>query len=156
MFTIVVVLFVGLYLSTMARYGVGFGDSDELIGVGYGLGVLHPPGYPVLNFLIYGITHLVPYGTIPFRAHLLAVGFQSLTLGIVFLLGNELLYQARKKRDSIGVWLPLVGVVGLGFAQLKLRQRECLRMVFVLSRIGIESCWRIGLCVRQCVRHVGF
>lgn len=74
-----------LYLTTVARDSIGFGDSDELIGIGYLLGLPHPPGYPLMTGLVFIITHLITWGSIAYRAHLLAAGCQAITIGLFFL-----------------------------------------------------------------------
>ncbi len=81
-----VLLCLGIYITTAARTPVAYGDSDELIATGYNLAVPHPPGYPLQTFLVYFVTHLPIPGGIAFRAHLLAALFQALSVGLVFLI----------------------------------------------------------------------
>src|SRR4051812_25645197 len=47
------------YLQTMSPSIAG-GDSGEIVAEGCQLGVSHPPGYPLLTMLIYGIKSIDP------------------------------------------------------------------------------------------------
>jgi hypothetical protein len=49
---------VAVYGLTAARTITGFGDSDELIAAGYNLALPHPPGYPLLISMVFGVTRL--------------------------------------------------------------------------------------------------
>src|SRR3989344_100313 len=80
----ILIIFSLLYFLTLPRVNVGYSDSDELITVGYHLGVAHPPGYPIYSGLVYLFTHLPISGTIAYKAHLLSSLFSLLTLITLF------------------------------------------------------------------------
>ncbi|HLE11281.1 MAG: hypothetical protein A2504_03375 [Bdellovibrionales bacterium RIFOXYD12_FULL_39_22] len=56
-----------LYLLT-APHNVQVLDTGELVLNSYRSRVIHPPGYPLYNRLFFLATHLIPFGTIFFRA----------------------------------------------------------------------------------------
>lgn len=63
------------YLRTLLPT-VGFGgDTAKFQFVGYVLGVPHVPGYPLYTLVNFLFTHLVPTGTIAYRANLLSAVF---------------------------------------------------------------------------------
>jgi hypothetical protein len=88
-----------IYLTTVARTQVSYGDSSELTTTGYLLSVAHPPGYPVFSLLTFIATHLPISGTIAFRANLLAAGLQSITVGLTYLLSLTLLQITTKRHN---------------------------------------------------------
>ncbi len=89
--TLLFCLVFGVYLFTCARYHVSMADSDELTLMGYQLSVAHAPGYPIYILIIFLFTHIIPIGTIAFKANLTSVFFQSLTVVIVYATSLEIL-----------------------------------------------------------------
>src|SRR3989339_40135 len=65
------------------------GDSGELITACYGLGIAHPPGYPLFTLLGKLFTFL-PLASIAFRVNIMAVFFGSLACTVLFILLNSL------------------------------------------------------------------
>ena len=63
--------------------GVAGGDSGELIITAYGLGVAHPPGYPLYTLLGHVITWL-PVGSIAWRVNLLSAILDAIAAGLLF------------------------------------------------------------------------
>ena len=63
------------------------GDSGELITACYGLGIAHPPGYPLFTLLGKLFTFL-PLASIAFRVNIMAVFFGSLACTVLFILLN--------------------------------------------------------------------
>ncbi len=61
-----------LYLFS-APHSVQVLDTGELILNSYRSRVIHPPGYPLFNRLFYLGTHLIPFGTIFFRAAIINI-----------------------------------------------------------------------------------
>ena len=59
-----------VYIITLARE-ITFVDSGELSAVAAGLGIAHPPGYPLFTLLGRLFT-LLPFGTVAFRVGLLS------------------------------------------------------------------------------------
>lgn len=92
------VFFFLLYLTTAPRTNVSYADSDELITVGYKLGVAHPSGYSLYTLLVHFFTNLsiIP-GTIAFKAHFLSVFLSSFTLAIVFITCSKLIEYLQQK-----------------------------------------------------------
>lgn len=58
-------------------------DTGELVACAYGGYVAHPPGYPAYLALYGAWTHLVPFGSVFWRAGLLTALLACLTLGLV-------------------------------------------------------------------------
>lgn len=73
-------------------------DSNELVMAGYGLYVPHPPGYPLFTWFNYLLTHLLPGGTIFWRA---ALGSVLSLGGVLFLLGKSL----QREHPMLPLWL---------------------------------------------------
>ena len=63
--------------------GVAGGDSGELIITAYGLGVAHPPGYPLYTLLGHVLTWL-PIGSIASRVNLLSAILDAIAAGLLF------------------------------------------------------------------------
>ncbi len=80
--------FFGLYVITAAP-GLFWMDSGELTAAGYGLGVAHPPGFPLYTLLAKAAT-LLPVGSIAFRVVLLSALCGGVTVGLVFWLALRL------------------------------------------------------------------
>ncbi len=80
----VAIFYLFFYLRTLPATNIGFADSDELLTVGYHLGVAHPPGYPLYILLLFLFTHL-PLGlSVATKGHLLSAFLGSLSLAFVF------------------------------------------------------------------------
>lgn len=70
-----------IYVSTLYPHFAG-GDrywkriyfilSGELIEQAYNFDVGHPPGYPLLMIILFIATHIIPFGSIGWRANLTA------------------------------------------------------------------------------------
>ena len=60
-----------LYLATLARH-ILFGDPTEFTFVANVLGIAHPPGYVFTTIMGKLFQTLIPFGTIPWRMHLLS------------------------------------------------------------------------------------
>lgn len=70
------------YFTHLPRYVQG-GDSGELVVAAYRLLVAHPPGYPLWIWLQYIFTHIIPIGSVFWRASLLSALFASGALLII-------------------------------------------------------------------------
>jgi len=79
----------GVYLSTLAP-GVTFWDSGELICGAVGLGIPHPPGYPVFCMLGKAFYYL-PFGNAAYRMNLLSASFATATAYMLYRLVLEML-----------------------------------------------------------------
>ena len=74
-----------IYFGTASRFITGFADSDELIGVSFLGGNLHPPGYPLFRLIVYVVTNIGSDSGLIHRAHLISSVFQALAAGVLFL-----------------------------------------------------------------------
>ena len=72
-----------LFSFISSRYSFG-GDSAEFSAIAHTWSVGHPPGYPLYSLLLNCITHLIPFGTIPWRASLLSTIPAVLTAYFIF------------------------------------------------------------------------
>ena len=80
-----------VYSQTMARFPTATADSDELIGVSYVGGLLHPPGYPILRIVLYVFTNSLVWWPLVVRANMVAVLLGALVnAGLYILLGKYL------------------------------------------------------------------
>lgn len=76
-----------IYLSTIAKYVTGYGDSDEILYASYLGTIAHPPGYPLLIWLLHYWFKLNIFNiSIPALGHLMAVIFQAMTLSMLFII----------------------------------------------------------------------
>jgi tetratricopeptide (TPR) repeat protein len=76
-------LFVGIvYILTLAPSVTGE-DSGELITAAYFFGVPHPPGYPIWTLLCGLWTHILPIGTIAWRANSFSALCSMLTVAVI-------------------------------------------------------------------------
>ena len=110
-----------VYAFTACPYPSGYADSDELIALGYSLGVNHPPGYPLITLLTYLATHIPFPISIALRANLLNVLLQTLTVSMVFLTALELLstlFAESKKRLVLGYCAAAACALTLAFSFL--------------------------------------
>jgi hypothetical protein len=83
-----------LYASTLAP-SVGFVDSGELTTAAAGLGVPHPPGFPLYVLLTHLITR-VPIGTAAARANFASALFAALAAATLFLLVHTIAGRAEQ------------------------------------------------------------
>ena len=58
-------------------------DTGELVANAWQLAVVHPPGMPLFIWLQHGVTHLVPWGSVFWRACLSNVGLAGVTLACI-------------------------------------------------------------------------
>jgi len=66
-----------LYGATAARTVTGE-DGGELLAAAHGLGVPHPPGYPLWLLLAWAADHGLPFGSVAFRVSLVSFLFSAL------------------------------------------------------------------------------
>ncbi len=81
--SLLMLLIPGLYLATMARTLV-LGDPTEYTFVANILGIAHPPGYAVITLLGKLFQSLIPFGSIPWRMHLLSVTTATTAALLIF------------------------------------------------------------------------
>lgn len=80
----VVYLLAGGVLSFLSSRFIFGGDSAEFSAIAHTWSIPHPPGYPLYSLLLNGITHLIPFGTVPWRAALLSVIPTVLTAYVLY------------------------------------------------------------------------
>ena len=68
----------GVYLKTLCPT-IYVGDSGELVAAGYGLGIPHPPGYPLYS-LVGHLFSKLPLGEIAFRFNMFSGFFTSIAI----------------------------------------------------------------------------
>jgi tetratricopeptide (TPR) repeat protein len=112
------VAFVG-YFWTLAPT-VTLEDAGEFLTAAYGLGVPHPPGYPIWTLLAWIWCHLIPFGNIAWRGNLFSAVTSATACGLAALL------VARSGRD-------LAERAGTLWSAVEPRVRE---MAIVASAIG--------------------
>lgn len=87
-----------LYISTLAPT-VTLVDSGELIVCAYGLGVAHPPGFPLWVMLAH-LASLVPFGNVAVRVNFSSTLFAALASAILALVVAELMMTASSTSPS--------------------------------------------------------
>ena len=110
----------GIYFISVAPSTVQFGDTSEFAANGHLHRVSHPPGYPLFTYLIWLATHLIPFGSIFFRASVLQI---LLSLGSLILFRNT---------SKISAPLVLILLLSLAFGRLFWRY-SLLPDVFMLN-----------------------
>lgn len=98
-FTAVIFL---IYVLTLYP-GVAGGDSGELIINAYGLGVAHPPGYPLYTLLGHLMTWL-PFGSVAWRVNLLSAVLDALAAGLLFRLSWRITKDAWAGAVACGIY----------------------------------------------------
>ena len=76
-------LVLGVYVATLAPSVTGE-DGGELITAAYHFGVPHPPGYPLWTILCGVWTHIIPFGTVAWRANLFSAMCMAGAMGVMF------------------------------------------------------------------------
>lgn len=99
------VLFFLLYFLTCSRAVNMAGDSPELVGGAYTLGILHPPGYPTYTMMGYLFTH-IPLGNIAFRLNMLSATLHAFTLAILYVI----LLKTTASRVAAAVTTAIIGI----------------------------------------------
>lgn len=81
--------FFSLYLYTCSHQPNIAGDSAEMIGASYSLGISHPPGYPLYTLIGFLFSRL-PFGSVAFRVNFSSVVYHSLTVFLFFVCSLKL------------------------------------------------------------------
>ncbi len=100
-----------LYLLTLARTHVSYGDSDELTIVGYLDGVAHPPGYPLLVSLLSVFTHIPGFISVAFKANLLALVIQVFNVCLIYFISKSLLKRIKPKVSFLHTFFAALGSI---------------------------------------------
>jgi len=79
-------------------------DAGELILGPVGLGIVHPPGYPLYSLLGHLWSSLLPFGNLAFRINLFSAGMTALAVWGVF----------RLLRRTSGPWLAAAVALAVG------------------------------------------
>jgi Protein O-mannosyl-transferase TMEM260-like len=132
-----------VYLRTLLP-GIAFGDWGEMQTVPHVLGVPHPTGYPTYILLSW-LAHLVPIGSIAFRANLLSAvlvaSALAVTVAILVRLGIRPLIAA-------GAALAL-GAVGTVWAAATVAEVNPLHLLFVALLLHRALVWEEGRRTRD-------
>lgn len=110
------------YLVTMPP-GVTGEDSGELIAAAWGLGIPHPPGYPLWCLLSYPILHLVDIGSVAWRGNLASALFGA--AGVWLVAETVLAIFGRR-------WAAFVAGVALAFSR-EYWQQAIIAEIYTLS-----------------------
>jgi hypothetical protein len=98
------------YLATLAR-GLVLGDPTEYTLVAHVLGIAHPPGYAFITLAGKLFQSVIPFGTIPWRMHLLAATSATIAAVCVYLtlrtLGQRLSRAAPLDSATAGLFAAL-------------------------------------------------
>ncbi len=134
-----------VYVRTLLP-GQAFGDWGEMQTVPHVLGVAHPTGYPTYILLSW-LAHLVPIGSIAFRANLLSAvlvaGALGVTVAILLRLGT---------RPAIAVGMALaLGAVGTVWAAATVAEVNPLHLLFVAAVLHRALVWEDGRRPRDLV-----
>ena len=89
-----------VFLATLLLYSwtlaptVTLTDSGELIVAAHGLGVAHPPGFPLWVMLAH-LASLLPFGNVAARINFSSTLFAAVACAMLILVAAELLITAR-------------------------------------------------------------
>lgn len=81
-----------IYIFTLAPTVTGE-DSGELIAAAYYFGVPHPPGYPLWTILCGIFTHLIPVGSIAWRANLFSAVCSAAAVQIMYFVLRQMRFR---------------------------------------------------------------
>ncbi|NPV59087.1 MAG: DUF2723 domain-containing protein [Actinobacteria bacterium] len=98
-------LFLFIYALTVSHHVNVAGDSPEILGTGYSLGIMHPPGYPTYTMLCYIVSH-APVGSIAFRLNFFSSILHVLTLYVLFVV----LIKITRHRAASAVTTAVIGI----------------------------------------------
>lgn len=101
-----------LYISTLAP-SVGFVDSGELTVAAWGLGVPHPPGFPLYVLLTHFIA-MIPVGSIAARVNFASALFAAAATVTVFVLALLLIDRTRRSPSRTDQFSARTGRKGAG------------------------------------------
>lgn len=104
------VLLLTLYVVTMAQ-GLVLGDPTEYTFIANVLGIAHPPGYAFITLVGKLFQTLIPFGSIPWRMHLLAA--VSATVASLFVFGT---IRTLAPKGSTGLVAATFGALTVGTA----------------------------------------
>jgi Protein of unknown function (DUF2723) len=123
------------YVRTLLPGGA-FGDWGEMQTVPHVLGVAHPTGYPTYILLSW-LAHLVPVGSIAFRANLLSAVLVAGALGVTVAI---LLRLGTRPAIAVGTALAL-GAVGTVWAAATVAEVNPLHLLFVAALLHRALVW---------------
>ena len=116
--------------------GLAFGDWGEMQTVPHVLGVAHPTGYP--TYIILGwLAHLVPIGSIAFRANLLSAVLVASALGVTV----AILLRLGTRPAIAGGAALLLGAVGTVWAAATVAEVNPLHLLFVALLLHRALVW---------------
>jgi len=115
---------------------MAFGDWGEMQTVPHVLGVAHPTGYPTYILLAW-LAHLVPLGSIAFRANLLSAVLVASTLGVTVAI---LIRLDVRPGIALGTALGL-GAVGTVWAAATVAEVNPLHLLFVALLLHRALVW---------------
>ena len=124
-----------VYLRTLLP-GLAFGDWGEMQTVPHVLGVAHPTGYP--TYIILGwLAHLVPIGSIAFRANLLSAILVASALGVT----AAILLRLGTRPAIAGGAALVLGAVGTVWAAATVAEVNPLHLLFVALLLHRALVW---------------
>jgi hypothetical protein len=124
-----------VYMRTLLP-GQAFGDWGEMQTVPHVLGVAHPTGYP--TYIILGwLAHLVPIGSIAFRANLLSAILVASALGVT----AAILLRLGTRPAIAGGAALLLGAVGTVWAAATVAEVNPLHLLFVALLLHRALVW---------------
>ena len=124
-----------VYVRTLLP-GLAFGDWGEMQTVPHVLGVAHPTGYPTY-IVVSWLAHLVPVGSIAFRANLLSAVLVASALGVTVAI---LLRLGTRPAIATGAAL-LLGAVGTVWAAATVAEVNPLHLLFVALLLHRALVW---------------
>ena len=124
-----------VYIRTLLP-GQAFGDWGEMQTVPHVLGVAHPTGYPTYILLSW-LAHLVPVGSVAFRANLLSAVLVAGALGVTVAI---LLRLGTRPIIAVGMALAL-GAVGTVWAAATVAEVNPLHLFFVAAVVHRALVW---------------
>lgn len=145
------VVALGVYLRTLAPT-VTLVDSGELIVAAHGLGVAHPPGFPLWAMLAHAAT-LVPLGSVAVRVNAASAVAAALAAGLLTLAAREALAHAgRPLSQGPRSWTDLTPTLyaGLSLAFTRtLWSYATVAEVYALNTLLLVAVWLLMFSWRR-------
>ncbi len=138
---VIVVITLSLYVHSMSSH-LGLEDDGLFVLSAYFNGISHPPGYPLHSLFAHLFT-LLPFGSIPFRVHLLSAVFASVTAVLLWHLILQLTRQ---------VMAAYVAALMLAFSAVFWSQ-AIIAEVYTLNSLFIVLLMLFALQVERSVTH---
>ena len=125
-----------VYILTLAPTVTGE-DSGELITAAYYFGVPHPPGYPLWTILCGAFTHIVPIGSVAWRANLFSAVCSAAAVHFMYLALKRMQF----KKFCAGIAAATCGLTTVVWSQSVIAEVYALNLLIMAILIWLTVYW---------------